>query len=123
SSRRRHTRSKRDWSSDVCSSDLGDAAEKRDGLTGDQTLVPLANLANRHGRHVADVILGEGGIARTIRRGALGTAVVGVFDLTVAATGANEKRLRAAGRPCRVIHTHPSNHAGYYPGEIGRAHV
>src|SRR5699024_12075208 len=28
SSRRRHTRSKRDWSSDVCSSDLG----KRNGL-------------------------------------------------------------------------------------------
>src|SRR5207249_6075389 len=26
SSRRRHTRSKRDWSSDVCSSDLGDLA-------------------------------------------------------------------------------------------------
>src|SRR5699024_11931598 len=25
SSRRRHTRSKRDWSSDVCSSDLGDS--------------------------------------------------------------------------------------------------
>src|SRR5207249_5350337 len=27
SSRRRHTRSKRDWSSDVCSSDLGDGSE------------------------------------------------------------------------------------------------
>src|SRR5699024_9688586 len=27
SSRRRHTRSKRDWSSDVCSSDLGTAAK------------------------------------------------------------------------------------------------
>src|SRR5699024_11348986 len=27
SSRRRHTRSKRDWSSDVCSSDLGDIIE------------------------------------------------------------------------------------------------
>src|SRR5207249_6812461 len=29
SSRRRHTRSKRDWSSDVCSSDLGSTAEPR----------------------------------------------------------------------------------------------
>src|SRR5699024_3851596 len=28
SSRRRHTRSKRDWSSDVCSSDLNDVVEK-----------------------------------------------------------------------------------------------
>src|SRR5699024_5355999 len=82
---------------------LGDAAEKRDGLTGEQALVPLANLANRHGRHVADVILGAG-IERTVRRGALGTAVVGVFDLAVAATGANEKRLRAAGRPYTAIH-------------------
>src|SRR5437868_8242233 len=29
SSRRRHTRSKRDWSSDVCSSDLGIREERR----------------------------------------------------------------------------------------------
>src|SRR5882762_7026310 len=32
SSRRRHTRFKCDWSSDVCSSDLGDAAVQVDGL-------------------------------------------------------------------------------------------
>src|SRR5207249_9106227 len=30
SSRRRHTRSKRDWSSDVCSSDLNDRAAEAD---------------------------------------------------------------------------------------------
>ena len=41
---------------------------------------------------------------------------MGVFGLTVAATGWNEKRLRAAGRPYRAIHTHPASHAGYYPG-------
>src|SRR5699024_11632090 len=32
SSRRRHTRSKRDWSSDVCSSDLEFLKERTDGL-------------------------------------------------------------------------------------------
>src|SRR5699024_11815689 len=32
SSRRRHTRSKRDWSSDVCSSDLGGGAKNEDWL-------------------------------------------------------------------------------------------
>src|SRR5699024_11736084 len=32
SSRRRHTRSKRDWSSDVCSSDLGHCFADRSGL-------------------------------------------------------------------------------------------
>ncbi|TGJ96163.1 CoA-disulfide reductase, partial [Actinotalea fermentans ATCC 43279 = JCM 9966 = DSM 3133] len=102
---------------------VGDAATKRDalaatgsdpGATGDEptTLIPLANLANRHGRHVADVILGR----RTGMRPSMGTAVVGVFGLTAASVGRNEKRLRAEGRPYRAIHTHPAQHAGYYPG-------
>ncbi len=39
-----------------------------------------------------------------------------VFDLTAATTGWNEKRLRAAGRNYRAIHSHPMNHASYYPG-------
>src|SRR5699024_11965444 len=34
SSRRRHTRSKRDWSSDVCSSDLGDHESAADYMAG-----------------------------------------------------------------------------------------
>jgi NADPH-dependent 2,4-dienoyl-CoA reductase/sulfur reductase-like enzyme/rhodanese-related sulfurtransferase len=90
---------------------IGDAAEKTDALDGSATLVPLANLANRHGRIVADHING-----RTIRPVAtIGTAIVKVFDLTIAATGWNEKRLKAASRPSMSIHTHPNNHAGYYP--------
>ncbi|WP_129783932.1 FAD-dependent oxidoreductase [Promicromonospora panici] len=95
---------------------VGDAAIKRDALAAPGepepfALIPLANLANRHGRHVADVILG-----RTGMRPSVGTAVVGVFGLTAASAGRNEKRLRAEGRPYRAIHTHPSQHAGYYPG-------
>ncbi|MBD0709172.1 MULTISPECIES: FAD-dependent oxidoreductase [unclassified Streptomyces] len=91
---------------------VGDAAEKTDHLTGEPTLVPLANLANRHGRLAADAIAG-----RPVRSApAIGTAVVGVFGLTAAATGWNEKRLIAAGRPHQVVHTHPVSHAGYYPG-------
>jgi NADPH-dependent 2,4-dienoyl-CoA reductase/sulfur reductase-like enzyme/rhodanese-related sulfurtransferase len=91
---------------------VGDAAEKRDAASGDPVLVPLANLANRHGRLVADAITG-----RPVRsRPAVGTAIVQVFGLTAAATGWNEKRLRAAGRDHRVIHIHPASHAGYYPG-------
>jgi rhodanese-related sulfurtransferase len=31
-------------------------------------------------------------------------------------TGWNERRLRAAGRRYRVVHSHPMSHAGYYPG-------
>jgi rhodanese-related sulfurtransferase len=91
---------------------VGDAVDKSDATTGEPTLVPLANSANRQGRLVADVIAG-----RPIRfGGVLGTAIVKVFDLTVAVTGVSEKRLRAAGRNFTAIHTHPGSHAGYYPG-------
>ena len=38
---------------------LGDAATKADFHTGEATLVPLAQTANRHGRIVADVITGR----------------------------------------------------------------
>lgn len=91
---------------------VGDAAEKIDALDGAPVLVPLANLANRHGRRVADAIAGRPASAGA----AQGTAIVKVFDLTVAMTGWNEKRARAAGRPVAVVHTHGASHAGYYPG-------
>lgn len=91
---------------------VGDATEKLDSFDGSSTLVPLANIANRHGRVVADHIVG-----RAIRSvGTISTAIVKVFDLTVSVTGWNEKKLKAAGREYAVIHTHPSSHAGYYPG-------
>lgn len=91
---------------------VGDAVDKADAVTGEPVLVPLANSANRQGRLVADAIAG-----RPIRfTGVRGTAIVKVFNLTVAVTGVNEKRLRAAGRAYQAIHTHPGSHAGYYPG-------
>jgi NADPH-dependent 2,4-dienoyl-CoA reductase/sulfur reductase-like enzyme/rhodanese-related sulfurtransferase len=90
---------------------IGDVAEKTDALDGEATLVPLANLANRHGRVVADHING-----RTVRPvKTIGTAIVKVFDLMIATTGWNEKRLKASGRSYTTIHSHPNSHAGYYP--------
>ena len=91
---------------------IGDAAEKTDALDGEASLVPLANIANRQGRVVADHIAGR----RVRPVTTIGTAIVKVFDLTIAATGWNEKRLVAKGRPHLAIHTHPASHAGYYPG-------
>ena len=91
---------------------VGDAVVKRDAITGDGALVPLAGPANRHGRLVADVIAGRDVHSETV----LGTAIVGLFGVQAAATGWTEKRAVAAGRNIRVIHTHPDNHAGYYPG-------
>src|SRR3712207_7934631 len=40
SSRRRHTRYWRDWSSDVCSSDLGNGNDTLTGGSGDDVLLP-----------------------------------------------------------------------------------
>jgi len=94
---------------------VGDAVEKVDSNDGKAALVPLANIANRHGRVVADHIAGK--IVRPVD--AQGTAIVKVFELTVASSGWNEKRLKAAGRDFVAVHSHPTSHAGYYPGAQG----
>ncbi len=91
---------------------VGDAVEVRDYVTGEWTLVPLAGPASRQGRIAADVISG-----REARfRGTQGTAVVGLFGMTLATTGVNEKRLKALGKPYKKVYTHSMDHAGYYPG-------
>lgn len=94
---------------------VGDAVVKRDAITGNQAMVPLAGPANRHGRLVADVIVGRAVASKPV----LGTAIVGAFGIVAAATGWTEKRAIAARRAVRIIHTHPANHAGYYPGAEG----
>ena len=91
---------------------VGDAVEKIDALDHNAALVPLANIANRHGRIIADHIAGKN--VREVD--AQGTAIVKVFNLTVATSGWNEKRLITAKRDYIAIHSHPASHAGYYPG-------
>ena len=91
---------------------VGDAVEKTDAIDQAATLVTMAGLANRNGRTAADAIMG---IAEPSTP-ALGTAIVGLFGLTVAMVGWSEARLAKAGRAHRAIHTHPLSHAGYYPG-------
>ncbi len=65
-------------------------------------------------------------------RGTQGTAIVRVFHVTAAMTGASEKSLgtvpifapakmglspsQCAKPPYRAVYVHPLNHAGYYPG-------
>ncbi len=91
---------------------VGDAIEVRDFVTGEPTQVPLAGPANRQGRLAVDHIFGRA--ARY--RGTQGTAIVRVFDIAAAMTGASEKALRRAQIPYRKVYLHPLNHAGYYPG-------
>jgi NADPH-dependent 2,4-dienoyl-CoA reductase/sulfur reductase-like enzyme/rhodanese-related sulfurtransferase len=92
---------------------VGDVVDVTDVVTGGPVLVPLAGPANRQGRIAADAISG-----RDSRfRGVQATAVCGVFDLTVAMSGASEKALARAGvTDCQCIYLHPGHHVGYYPG-------
>ena len=91
---------------------VGDAAEKKNFLTGDGQPIWLANLANRHGRLVADVVAGDGASARP----SIGTGIIGAFGMVAAFTGLTEKHAVKEGIPHSIAHLHPGSHAGYYPG-------
>ncbi|CAB4589117.1 MAG: CoA-disulfide reductase [Actinobacteria bacterium] len=91
---------------------VGDAAEKTSIATGDPSMIWLANLANRHGRLVADVIAGESVTARP----SIGTGIIGAFGMAAAVTGVTEAQAKRAKLAHSVIHLHPGSHAGYYPG-------
>lgn len=91
---------------------IGDAVEVTDLVSGMSVLIPLAGPANKMGRIAADNIMG-----REEKYGnTQGTAVVKVFDLTVATTGNNEKQLRRREADYRSTITHSASHATYYPG-------
>ncbi len=91
---------------------VGDAIEVRNPVTQDWSLIPLAGPANRQGRVAADNVMGR----PSRYRGTWGTAVVRVFDLTIAVTGLSERHLQRAGIAFETVHVHPLSHVGYYPG-------
>lgn len=92
---------------------VGDAVEVVHAVTGAVGPVPLAGPANRQGRRAADSMLGR---RTTPQASVLGTAIVRVFGLTAAVTGANQRTLAQAGIPHEVVRIHPGHHAGYFPG-------
>lgn len=92
----------------------GDSVEIKDFVDNFQTLIPLAGPANRQGRIIADNI---SGLISTYKN-TQATAVVKVFDLTVANTGNNEKQLKTKGIDYKKIHILGSSHASYYPNSF-----
>ena len=90
---------------------VGDAIEVLDFVSGTPAQVPLAGPANRQGRIAADHIFGR----EAAYRGTQGTAIIGVFDVSAAATGVSEKVLRRSGTPYQKVYVHAGHHAGYYP--------
>ena len=91
---------------------VGDVAEVSQRISGERINLALAGPASRQARVTADHIGGR----QSVFKGAIGTSVVKVFDLTVASVGLNAKALDAAGMPYANAIIHVSNHAGYYPG-------
>lgn len=94
---------------------LGDAVEVQHPVTGKPALIPLAGPANKQGRIVADnIVFGN----KETYQGTMGTSIAKIFDLTVAAAGANAKLLKRENIAYVSSYTHSTSHAGYYPGAV-----
>ncbi|MDI1355121.1 MAG: FAD-dependent oxidoreductase [bacterium] len=92
---------------------VGDAIEFTNPITQQSMNTYLAGPANKQGRICANnIVLGN----KHSYHGAINTAIVKVFDMTVATAGTASKHLVKAGINHQVSTTHSGSHAGYYPG-------
>ena len=91
---------------------VGDAIEFLNPITGNSMPTYLAGPANKQGRICANnLVLGN----HQKYNGSINTAIVQLFDLTVAVAGVASKHLTAANIPHLTAITHSGSHAGYYP--------
>lgn len=93
---------------------VGDAVEVTNFVSGTPAFIPLASPANKQGRIAADNICGK----NEPYEGSLGSSVLKVFDLVVAATGMSETALQRAGIPYKKSYTYSASNASYYPGGL-----
>jgi rhodanese-related sulfurtransferase len=91
---------------------VGDAVEVTDFITGQAAMIPLAGPANKQARVAADNICG----IPSEYPGTQGSAVIKVFDMTVAATGINEKTARRLNLNYDKVFLWLPGHARYFPG-------
>jgi len=91
---------------------VGDAVEITDLITRQKGFVPLAGPANKQGRIAADNICGLG----SRYTGTQGSAILKIFDMTVATTGINEKTAKQQGFDYDKSFIYSASHATYYPG-------
>lgn len=92
---------------------VGDVIEFTNPITQQSMNTYLAGPANKQGRICANNIV-QGNMQKY--NGAINTAIVKVFDMTVATTGTASKHLTNSGIEHVVSTTHNGSHAGYYPG-------
>lgn len=91
---------------------VGDMISMKHPLTGTMQACFLAGPANKQGRIAANnIVFGDS----YKYSGAIGTAILKVFDLTVAFSGLSAQMLKNAGVNYKSSITHSSSHAVYYP--------
>lgn len=91
---------------------VGDAVEVTDFVSKNPAFLPLAGPTNKQGRVAADHICGFD----SEYTGTQGSAILKLFDMTVAATGLNERAAKAAGIDYDKTYIYSADHASYYPG-------
>lgn len=91
---------------------VGDAVEVEDFISKAPAFIPLAGPANKQGRIAADNIAG----IESEYTGTQGSAVLKLFDMTVATTGLNERSAQAKGIDYDKTYIYLASHASYYPG-------
>jgi rhodanese-related sulfurtransferase len=92
---------------------VGDAIEFTNPITHKSMVTYLAGPANKQGRICADnLVFGH----HKQYNGSINTAIVKVFDMTVATAGTASKHLQLAGIKHQVSTITSGSHAGYYPG-------
>lgn len=89
----------------------GDCIETINLLTGERVYAPFGDVANKHGRVIADNITGD----NATFPGVLGTAILKVFDFTVGVTGLNEENAKKFFKVSSVL-VSGLDRAHYYPG-------
>lgn len=93
---------------------VGDAIEVKNLVSGAPASIPLASPANKQGRIAADNICGKD----DEYEGSLGSSILKVFDLVVAATGLSEAALKRSGILYQKSYTYSPSNASYYPGGL-----
>jgi NADPH-dependent 2,4-dienoyl-CoA reductase/sulfur reductase-like enzyme/peroxiredoxin family protein/TusA-related sulfurtransferase/rhodanese-related sulfurtransferase len=98
---------------------VGDVVEIDEFIAKGRAMIPLAGPANKQARICANNIVSENGELEKYE-GTQGTSVAKIFDLTVGATGVNEKMLQRWGKKYNedyyTIIINQKSHGGYYPG-------
>lgn len=90
---------------------IGDVTAINSIIDDSITYIPLAGIANKEGRFLADNLV----LNKNENVKASGTSILKIFDLSVASTGFSESVLKNKNINYDKIYLSPNNHASYYP--------